>query len=145
MAKEWSIWATTESVCPSCSTNFSGQRLKECKCNKLSSCQLPPAQVRKRAFVPTQFQRKQSILIIKDKGCMTSQTPLRVRISGTTVARRTKFGHNVHHTQAVVLSGSDLGLDPWGHPQAPRKGPIKEECVSESLSYKNWCVIRAVF
>ena len=64
---------------------------------------------------------------------MTSQPPLRVRISGTTVARRTKFGHNVHHTQAVVFSGSDLGLDPWGHPQAPRKGPIKEECVSESL------------
>ena len=60
---------------------------------------------------------------------MTSQTPLRVRISGTTVARRTKFGHNVHRTQPKVISVSDLGLDPWGAPQDPRTGPIKRECV----------------
>ena len=42
---------------------------------------------------------------------MTSQPPKRVRISGTTVARRTKFGHNVPHTQAVVISGSDVEWD----------------------------------
>ena len=59
------------------------------------------------------------VIIIKDTGVMTSQPPLRVRISGTTVARGTKFGHNVHHAQAAVLGGSDLGLDPWGHPQVP--------------------------
>ena len=45
---------------------------------------------------------------------MTSQPPKRVRISGTTVARRTKFGHNVHHTQPVVISGSDVEWDPRG-------------------------------
>ena len=39
-----------------------------------------------------------SILIIKDKGVMTSQPPLRVRISGTTVDRRTKFGQVFRHT-----------------------------------------------
>ena len=33
----------------------------------------------------------------------------------------------------MVIGGSDLDLDQWGHPQVPRKGPIKEECVSESL------------
>ena len=38
-----------------------------------------------------------SILIIKDKGVMTSQPPLRVRISGTTVDRRTKFGQVFRH------------------------------------------------
>ena len=49
-------------------------------------------------------------------------TPKRVRISGTTVARRTKFGHNVHHTQAVVISGSDLEWDPRGTPGKPING-----------------------
>ena len=58
------------------------------------------------------FFRASSILIIKDKGVMTSQPPKRVRISGTTIASRTKFGHNVHHTQAVVISGSDVEWDP---------------------------------
>ena len=55
VAKEWSIWATTESVYPSCSTNYSGQRLKACKCNKLSSCQLPPAQVRDKLLFQPNF------------------------------------------------------------------------------------------
>ena len=60
---------------------------------------------------------------------MTSQPPLRVRISGTTVARRTKFGHNVHHTQAVVISGSDVEWDPRGPLGSQKTVSIKREWV----------------
>ena len=80
----------------------------------------------------------------KRQGGYDVTTPLRVRISGTTVARRTKFGHNVHHTKAVVISGLNLGLDPWEALRTLKWGPSKE-CVSESLSCKNCCVIRAIF
>ena len=57
-----------------------------------------------------------------------SQPPLRVRISGTTVARRTKFGHNVHHTQPVVISGSDVEWDPEGALRAQKTVSIKRVC-----------------
>ena len=60
---------------------------------------------------------------------MTSQPPKRVRISGTTVARKTKFGHNVQHTQAVVISGSDVEWDPREPLGSQKTVSMKNECV----------------
>ena len=68
----------------------------------------------------------------KRQGGYDVTTPKRVRISGTTVARRTKFGHNVHHTQPVVISGSDVEWDPRGPLGSQKTVSIKREWVRES-------------
>ena len=65
-------------------------------------------------------------------------------ISGTRGARRAKFGTNVHYTEVVVTENLDLGLDPRGPHRTQKTGSTKRECVSESLSFKNCCVIRDI-
>ena len=71
-------------------------------------------------------------------------TPLRRMISGTRSARRAKFGANFHHTKVVVTGHLDLGLDPRGPHKTQKTRSTKRECVSESLSFKNCCVIRDI-
>ena len=75
----------------------------------------------------------------KRQGGYDVTTPKRVRISGTTVARRTKFGHNVHHTQAVVISGSDVEWDPGGPLGSQKTVSIKRVCEWEPLLQKLVC------
>ena len=65
----------------------------------------------------------------KRQGGYDVTTPLRRRISGTTIARRTVILYIfVGHIETVVTEGSNLGLDPRG-PQRTQKTGSNIESV----------------